>query len=257
MIGPSAASRPAVALIIRDQWYLSHPILQGDPNVSLENLFSTLIIWLIGPTVGWILLALVLANDWAGRPAEHWLRVWLRYRRFPAVLETPAAVRRHHVQLTLGESCVEDSDGTARGVVEVTTLNLRMTDEATLSGHIKKLHAFYVALRFPIQIVVRAWQTPDGMITRRWFIAIMAPNQALLRERQRDIVAGLKRAGLNGRALNGDLFDTLQQCWSVSASRTELGPKVLKRQRDHAVVDGEYVRGMVLGKFRAWWMPTG
>jgi hypothetical protein len=151
--------------------------------------------------------------------------VWLRYRRLPK------RITDHKLE------------SVPRAVVEVETINLQRTDADTLKGHIQRLHAFYLGLKFPVQIVVRTWHS--GLIERRWFIAVSADTDEVLATRLEDVIAALKRAGLDGRALNGDLYDTLNACWSVN----QLGPRVIERERHHVVVDGEYVRGFLLTKF--------
>lgn len=213
----------------------------AEPDMTLANTLSTLGLWLLAPTVLWGLLCLIMAGDWAGRPAEHWARVWIRHRLMPTQLDSQELLSKHHVAGGMDQSV-------PRAVVEVSTLNLRMTDADTLGSHIKKLHAFYVSLRWPVQVVVRAWTDPNGTIVRRWFVAITAETDHQLEARLSDVIAGLKRAGLTGRALNGDLFDTLQLCWHASPGHTYLGPTKIVRTRQHVVVDGEYVRGFVLAK---------
>jgi hypothetical protein len=197
------------------------------------------------PLPPWLLVCYVFGADWGGKPFEHWLRVWWHSRRLPHTLEAGTLVK-HHVALQLDEHRIETADGLYGAVVEVSTINLRMADNDTLGGHIKRLHAWYVGLRWPVQIVVRAWRRADGLIVRRWFVAVQAESHELLEGHLADVLHGLKRAGLEGRPLNGDLFETLQTCWSHKPPTDRLGPFTIKRARSHVIVDGEYVRGFVL-----------
>jgi len=179
-----------------------------------------------------MLLGRFMAVPLGQRMPEYWFKAWLRHKRMPKVLHQPDI------------AVIEDLP---RGVVEVQTLNLRMSDEDTLGSNIKRLHAFYIGLRFPVQIVVRAWQ--QGLnVDRRWFIAFTAPTPEVLAERSRDIENSLTRAGLAGHSLNGNLYDTLQLCWTPRALGEHIGPYEMHRERDHVVTDGEYVRGLLLSK---------
>lgn len=198
--------------------------------------------FLIVPIGLWLPFCRLMAQPVGQRMPEYWFRAWLRHRRLPREWRGDA-IASHHAVLGADERL-----GSPRGVVEVDTLNLRMTDDDTLGGHIKRLHAFYLGLRFPVQVVVRAW--PDlTTVGRRWFIAVTAPTDEVLAERLKDIVAGLGRAGLGGHALNGDLYATLQRCWTRVDHGDRLGPLRLRRERDHVVVDGdEYVRALLLSK---------
>lgn len=235
------------ALMLSALVFVIRPTMEIDKNIEFENLLSSIIPWLIFPTVLLALFCMIMANDWARRPAEHWFRVWIRHRRLPKQFNTQSILNKHHVNVSVENSTLIDKNGIPSAVVEVSTLNLRMTDDEIMSGHIKKLHSFYVGLRFPIQIVIRSWMLPDNIITRRWFVAVMAPTPELLDARITDIVAGLKRAGLSGRPLNGDLFNSLQACWTHIPNE-KLGPRVIKRHRTHVEIDGEFVRGFVLSK---------
>lgn len=243
----AAATMPIpVGSPIRDQWY-THPII-ASPDMTTANVLSPLGMWLLGPTIVWILICMIMSGDWGGRPAEHWIKAWIRHRVLPKNFENKASLFKHHVELVVRDSTIVDTDGTPRAVVEVSTINLRMTDEDTMASNIKKLHAFYVSLRWPVQIVIRSWTDDNGSINRRWFVAVMAPTPELLANRLTDIVAGLKRAGLSGRVLNGDMFDTLQKCWHAQHVQDYLGPAKIQRKRNYVVVDGEFVRGFVLAK---------
>ncbi len=237
---------PGVMLVILEF------VIKQDQNENLAQTLALTIDILLVPVVIWCLFCAVMVTDWAGRPAEHWFKVWLRHRLIPQKFIEPRILDKYHVSVRVRNSSLVDEQDIPRMVVEVSTINLRMTDEEILGSHIKKLHAFYVSLRFPIQIVIRAWTLPDGIITRRWFIAVMAPTDELLHNRITDIIAGLKRAGLSGRALNGDLFDSLQACWTHNyighSPGVRLGPTTIKRNRTYVEIDGEFVRGFVLAK---------
>jgi hypothetical protein len=186
--------------------------------------------FLIVPVGLVIIVGRFMAQPLALRTPEYWFRAWLRHRRIPRDMESVSA-----------------DLNAPRGVVEVETLNLRMTDDDTLASYVKRLHAFYLGLRFPVQVVVRAWPN-EVTVARRWFLAVTAPTPEILAERLREIESGLSRAGLGGRSLNGDLFDTLQVCWTPKARGDRLGPYKITRERDYVVCDGEYVRGLLLSK---------
>ena len=207
----------------------------------LETQWAIAVYGLVAASAPWVLTCYAFATDWGKRPLEYWLRAWWRSRRLPRAM-VGSTLERHHVQVRAVEHHLEGIYGKVGGVVEVLPINLRLTDAETLAGHVKKLHAWYVGLKWPVQIVVRAWQQPDGLIRRRWFVAVSAPNQELLAGRQADIVAGLQRAGLDGHELNGDLYASLQSCWSVNRVPGRLGPREIKRQRTHVSVDGELGR---------------
>jgi hypothetical protein len=190
--------------------------------------------WFVLPMGLVCLLGRFMAHPLGQRMPEYWFKAWLRDKRMPRVLHQPAIAR--DVQR---EVC--------RAVVEVETLNLRMSDEDTLGSNVKRLHAFYISLRFPVQIVVRAWQCGQN-VDRRWFIAFTAPTPEVLAERARDIENSLTRAGLAGHTLNGNLYDTLQVCWTARTRGEELGPYEMHRERNYVTTDGEYVRGLLLTK---------
>jgi hypothetical protein len=211
----------------------------------LESRWSIVIYGLMAMSVPWALTSYAFATDWGQRPLEYWLRAWWRSRRLPRVMDG-AALAEHHVHVRAVDHHLEDADAHVGAVVEVDPINLRLADAETLASHIKKLHAWYVGLKWPVQIVVRAWKQPDGLIKRRWFVAVQAPNPELLEGRLADVVAGLQRAGLGGHALNGDLYTALQACWLSKPPTDRLGPREIKRARGYATVDGELVRGFVL-----------
>lgn len=231
------------------------PIIAAFVAVQLPAVQALFLPWVIGAVTAslplgalWLLLCYVLGADWGQRRAEYWLRAWLRHRRLPRRWGEPE-LRAHHADLHVDQHILVGADY-PRGVVEIVgTVNLQMTDAETLAGHVRKLHAFFMGLRFPIQIVVRAWAGADAQVERRWFVAVTADSATVLDERLRDIQMSLHRAGLGGRPLNGDLFDSLQVCWTTHPAGTRLGPHGLVRERGHVVVDGEYVRGFVLSKF--------
>ncbi len=197
--------------------------------------------------VAWLLFCHAFGSDWGNRPLEYWLNVWKRHRFLPQRMEV-AAVKTHHAPYTVEEHAVVDhATGTPRGVIKIDqTLNLRLTDDDTLGATIKRLGLFLNGLRFPIQIVVRATLLDDGLIERQWYVATIGQTQAVLNDNLTAIVSGLTRAGLQCHALNGDLFDTLQACWSTQSNT--LGPLQIERHRRYAHVDNEYVRGFLLTK---------
>lgn len=208
-------------------------------NQSFADIVTLLLLIATGPTIVLWLVAMVLANDFGQRPAEYWLRVWARHRRLPTRLDGRAIVQ-HHSQL----------EDIPRGCVElIGTTNLRMADEETLSSAIKRLGVFFNGLRFPVQIVVRAWDSGEGLIERRWFIAFTSPTPEVLKSSSEAIVSGLSRAGLRGQELNGHLYDTLQRCWTTNARTEQLGPSVMHRAARNVIVDGEHVRGFVLARY--------
>lgn len=209
-------------------------------NADLASTIQTWLFIAIAPTLLLWLACMVLANDFGHRPAEYWFKVWTRHRALPKRLED-SALRKHHSGLkSIPRGCVE--------IVGPT--NLRMSDEATLSSNIKRLGVFFNGLRFPVQIIVRAWPTSDGLIERRWFVALTAPTDAVLTANVQAIVDGLNRAGLRGHAKNGDLFDTLQRCWTNRPLlKDHLGPQRIDRDARYVVVDGEYVRGFLMARY--------
>jgi hypothetical protein len=215
------------------------PDIQDDTPGWLFNL----ILVLLPVAVVWLFVCYVFGVKWGPRHFEHWLLVMLRYVRLPQTL-TEHSMLAHHTTVTVkGHYIAGDFP---RGVVEVETVHLQMTEAETMAGRIGKLHQFYLGLKFPVQIVVRAW-VRDGVIERRWFIAVAAETQAVLSSRLTTVCDALKRAGLGGRELNGDLYDSLQECWTPSPG-SKLGPSSIQCHRRHAVVDGEYVRGLLLAK---------
>jgi hypothetical protein len=197
----------------------------------------------------WVLVCYVFGTTWGLRPAEYWFGVWARHNRIPRHMQTPEAVQTHHAAYALREHAVVDlATQQPRGVVVLEqTANLRLADDDTLASTIKRLGLFLNGLRFPIQIVVRATLRGDGLIERRWYVATLADDEALLRENLAAIESGLARAGLRGRALNGDLFDELQHCWSAKDAK-QLGPIALHRTRRHVQAGDEFVRGFLLAK---------
>lgn len=211
-------------------------------QIQLLDWVPKVVLALLPVSVLWGLVCYTFATDWGQRSAEYWLWAWFRHIRLHRQFDA-AKLIRHHADLHVHEHALEGNDF-PRGVIEVEPLNLKMNDADTLGSHIKKLHAFYLGLKYPIQIVVRAWAQNDS-VERRWFIAISADTLPVLDDRLRDILAGLARAGLSGRTLNGDLFDSLQACWSP-VRNGRLGPSVIQRTRNHVQVDGEYVRGLLL-----------
>lgn len=211
---------------------------------------GALCLWLDMPLLAivatfWLLHCYVFANNWGQRPAEYWLGVWKRHRLLPRLMDA-AAVKTHHAAYTLQDHMIIDHETrTPRGVVCIDqTVNLRLTDDATLGTTIKRLGVFLNGLRSPIQIVIRATRQPDGLIERHWYIATIGATDALLQDNLAAIVSGLARAGLKGHAMNGDLFDALQACWSTM--NTSIGPIRLDRHKEYARVDNDYVRGFLL-----------
>lgn len=203
----------------------------------------TLVMGLLPVAILWCIACYALSQPWGARQAEYWLKAWLRYLRLPK--------RYNEREIAAYVGLRVDSHYLAgdypRAVVNVETLNLRMTDADVLASHIKKLHVFLVGLRWPVQIVVRAWAVPGG-VERRWYIAVAAETEAILDKRIKDICDGLARAGLGGRPLNGDLYDSLQACWSVK-SLGRLGPSVMDKGTRYFKVDGEFVRGFLLKRW--------
>ena len=205
--------------------------------------------WLAAPAVLWVLLCYVFGTSWGQRPAEYWLGAWGRHRRLPRRLDK-VGVQTHHAPYALHDHVLVDQrTQTPRGVVELEqTANLRLADEDTLGGTIKRLALFLNGLRFPVQIVVRATQRADGLIERHWYVAATGATEAVLNDNLEAIVSGLGRAGLKGHALNGGLFDALQACWTAKPTSDLLGPHHLERHRRYVRVDDEYVRGFLLTK---------
>jgi hypothetical protein len=214
----------------------------GVPRWISEYIGAVLLV----PTAIWLLICYVMGNRWGGRYFEYWAGAWWRSVRLPRTLEGASLVR-HHAPVEVIEHHLDDGSGYEGAVVEVGTINLRMTADVTLGSHTKKFHAFLVGLRWPVQIVVRAWRQSDGTIVRRWFIAVQAET-GMLDKRAEEVITGLKRAGLDGRRLNGDLFATLQVCWSRGGAYDRLGPRLITREREHVDVDGEKVRGLLLAR---------
>lgn len=214
--------------------------------ISLPLIGACLILqqpWIAVPVGVWFVVCKVMSEPIGQRTPEYWFRAWLSDRTIPRRLQDDAEIHKHHAHIIHGAP--------PRGAVEIIgTINLRLTDEEVLGGHIKKMHAFFLGLRFPIQIVVRAWQN-IGTVDRRWFVAVTGPTDEVLLERLRDIQNGLKRAGLGGVILNGELYDALQVCWTTAHARKDIGqplvgPHVITRARNHVTVDGEVVRGLLL-----------
>jgi len=198
---------------------------------------ATLNLILLGfPVLIWWMVCYIMAQTYRGFPAEHWLRLKLRHARLPKV-----AGRK----IPLTDPIV--IDGIPRAVIEVDTLNLRGMDDQTMGERIKAMHAFYIGLKWPVQIVVRAW--PEGeQIRRKWYIAVMAPSEEILKQRGAELIAALRRAKLGGRMLNGDLFDSLQECWTTVGHYNGIGPNAVRRNPGYVIVDGECVRGVLLSK---------
>jgi len=193
----------------------------------------------------WLFVCHAFASDWGGRTLEYRLAKRWRSLRLPRVLRAEHLDKHHGRLVTREHAIVTDYP---RCVVEVQTINLRKSDAETLRERIDKLHHFLVGLRFPIQIVVRAWA--GEVVTRRRFIAISADTEAILDQRAKAVIDGLTRAGLGGRRLNGDLFDSLQACWSPRRQAGTLGPVEIARSRGYVCVDGvELARGFVLAYF--------
>jgi hypothetical protein len=210
----------------------------------LPNTLRTILPIVMVGAVIYSLFSMAMTMDWAGRRLEHWFKVIWRYVWLPKVM-TDQSLKKNHAIYSVNEHRVV-SDDWPGGVVEVGTVNLAMRDAATLAAFIQRLHAFYMGLRWPIQIVVRSTQREQ--IERRWFIAVTAPTDGLLNERLNEITKKLTRAGLHGRPLNGDLYSSLQECWSPYSGK--LGPSSIKKNPTHAFVDGhEYVRGLVMNKW--------
>lgn len=190
----------------------------------------------LAPIGLWLVFCFYMSQPVALRTPEYWWKARRRYKKLPPDMDT-AHVGAHHALLT----------GEPRGVVEILqTHNLRMTDDETLGSFTKRLHLFYLWLRFPVQIVVRAWPAADGHVNRRWFIALQAPTDKVLNDRQQSVVKGLKRAGLLGEALNGNLYDTQQVCWTRAERNGHIGPQTIHREQRYSIVDGEYVRAVLL-----------
>jgi hypothetical protein len=205
--------------------------------------------WLAPLAVLWLLVCYVFATSWGQRPAEYWLRVMARHRRLPRRCDRSAVATYHAPYLIRGHTVVDVATQTPRGVVELEqTANLRLADDETLGGTIKRLGLFLNGLRFPIQIVVRATLRPDGLIERHWYVATIGTTDAVLHDNLEAIVSGLQRAGLKGHALNGGLFDALQACWTSASRGDVLGPHLLERDRRYVRVDDDYVRGFLLAK---------
>jgi hypothetical protein len=193
----------------------------------------------------WCFVCYAFSVKWGQRDLEYWFKVCWRFIRLPNPLHGES-LKTHHAVYRVDEHKVISPDEWPGGVVEVKTINLAMRDAATLASFVQRLHAFYIGLRWPIQIVVRS--TMGEQIERRWFIAVRAPTEQLLGERQRNIVSGLARAGLSGRPLNGDLYASLQECWASSTNR--LSPLEIKRKRGYVILDRtEYIRGLLLTKW--------
>lgn len=210
--------------------------------------------WTLPPLGLWIVICYALGTSWGNRPAEYRLSREWRYRRLPRKMDDKA-VARHHATYSLRETNVPiaehviDAENFPRAVIEVQTISLTMRDAESLSNAIKKMHMFLLGLRFPIRIVVRATQNV-GYVDRRHFIAVEAETDELLGERVKELIHALSRAGLGGRALNGDLFRSLQYCWGVRSHTTTLGPSSLDRDRRHVTVDRqEVVRGFAMAKY--------
>lgn len=181
--------------------------------------------WVLPVCSIWLVFCYVMRGTYGQRPPEHWLKIWCRHIREPQRIENPTLA------------------GLPRAVVAVDTLNLRGLDDATLATKVKQLHQFYIGLKFPVQIVVRAWPQPEGWIQRKWFVAVAADDADLLPGRIKEIIDGLKSAGLGGTALNGNLYDELNACWSHKGR-----PSVIQRSPRYSIVDGEYVRGLLMVK---------
>jgi hypothetical protein len=202
--------------------------------VAAGNLFTHL---LLVPLVVWLLLCYTMANDWGMRPAEHWIRAWRRYRKLPKTLVGESVVK-HHAKLT----------DIPRGVVKVEgTANLRMASSENLGNMVKRLAVFFNGLSFPVQIIVRTW-SKDSQIERAWYVAFTAESEEIRDSRIEDVINGLKRAGLSGRGLNGDLYDNLHTCWTSAPRNGHVGPNKMIISSRGVIVDDEHLRGFLLSK---------
>lgn len=186
-------------------------------------------IWLLPLLSLWLTFCWIMRNHIGQRPPEHWFKMWLRHVRTP-------------------KDAVPVLADVPRGCVLVDTTNLRGLDEGTLHSNVKKLHNFYVGLPFPVQVIVRCWPQPGGWILRKWYVAFTAPEKDLLHGREQDIIEALRRAGLHGSALNGNLYDELNKCWTPKPRDDRTGPSNLQRFIRYSRIDGEYVRGLLLDK---------
>jgi hypothetical protein len=185
------------------------------------------------PTGIWIMVCYTLGSDWGGRPFEYWFRAWKHHVRMPKSL-IGDDIQKYHVIVKVENHRIIDEYGNPSAVLEASNINLRMADSDTLGAHIQRWHGFLVGLRFPIQIVVRAWfDDATGTVRRRWFVALSAESDDLLTGR------------IEATELNGSLYESLQACWSIKPG-TSLGPNKIERDRYRVFVDGEWVRGHML-----------